>query len=409
MSKKYYTLLDRTIAAAKQDPAQLRALVYQLARLELERALPGKRNSVYLAAVNQQITALETAIEQIESNHNDDRLLTSEASSGDDVIVTPGADAAVVQDGSPRLPMRQAYTPEVLPPLGSPFRAGDLSLRPFATEAEVYAQPVGQSGRDRATSWSTWHLVVVTTLAIAIFSGLQESGNLLNFITRTRGSFLGHGRTDAVLRNQDKMRITGNASGKHVADSQQTPSAASNSGPLANLPIPSVFGVYAINDGQLRDLGLLPIKIPDPRVQISGLISNPSAAVLTNGRLQFIAFRRDLVDSAPDHATVRVVARVMHELTFNAGHAKTVDVQGSWAVRGGIAYDMKVGPVTGHPDMILIRPSDTHFTFPAGRYALALKNTAYDFSVAGPITDPAQCLERTDAMNEPVYNECRSP
>ena len=34
---------------------------------------------------------------------------------------------------------------------------------------------------------------------------------------------------------------------------------------------------------------------------------------------------------------------------------------------------------------------------PAGRYALVIKGQAYDFTVAGPITDAAQCLERVDA------------
>jgi hypothetical protein len=38
---------------------------------------------------------------------------------------------------------------------------------------------------------------------------------------------------------------------------------------------------------------------------------------------------------------------------------------------------------------------------------MVLQGTAYDFSVAGPITDMAQCLERTDAVDVPVYSECR--
>jgi len=42
-----------------------------------------------------------------------------------------------------------------------------------------------------------------------------------------------------------------------------------------------------------------------------------------------------------------------------------------------------------------------------GRYALVLKGLAYDFSVAGPITDPRQCLERLVATNGQFYSECQ--
>jgi hypothetical protein len=71
---------------------------------------------------------------------------------------------------------------------------------------------------------------------------------------------------------------------------------------------------------------------------------------------------------------------------------------------------MKVAPDSANPEMIVISPADGTFTFPAGRYALVLnKNIAYDFSVDGPVSDKAQCLERTDAVNTPVYTECRTP
>ena len=41
------------------------------------------------------------------------------------------------------------------------------------------------------------------------------------------------------------------------------------------------------------------------------------------------------------------------------------------------------------------------------RYALALKGVGYDFTVDGPVTDIASCLERTDALGAPIYTECR--
>lgn len=47
--------------------------------------------------------------------------------------------------------------------------------------------------------------------------------------------------------------------------------------------------------------------------------------------------------------------------------------------------------------------------FPAGRYSLVLKGQAFDFTVSGPITDPAHCLERTEAANGAYYSECQNP
>jgi hypothetical protein len=55
----------------------------------------------------------------------------------------------------------------------------------------------------------------------------------------------------------------------------------------------------------------------------------------------------------------------------------------------------------------VIRPEDANFSFPAGRYALALKGQAYDFTVAGAVTETAQCIERVEAVNGTFYAECR--
>ena len=99
------------------------------------------------------------------------------------------------------------------------------------------------------------------------------------------------------------------------------------------------------------------------------------------------------------------MARVTYAVTFDAaGKARTIDVEKSWAVRGK-SYEMKVAPVSGSDEMIVIRPDDPDFLFPAGRYALLLNGQAYDFSV----TDTAQCLERVDAVGGAVYRECCNP
>jgi hypothetical protein len=68
-----------------------------------------------------------------------------------------------------------------------------------------------------------------------------------------------------------------------------------------------------------------------------------------------------------------------------------------------------VRPIPGNPEMLLVQSEKTDFALPAGRYILVLREQAYDFTVAGEVTDPSQCLERTDAMNGSFYSECKKP
>ncbi len=105
---------------------------------------------------------------------------------------------------------------------------------------------------------------------------------------------------------------------------------------------------------------------------------------------------------------VRVVAQVVRALKFDpGGKAITTKVEDAWVIRSN-SYQMRVAPVANNPEMILIRPDPSDFAFSPGRYALVLKGVAYDFTLDGPLTDAAHCLERTDALDLPVYTECRS-
>jgi hypothetical protein len=81
-------------------------------------------------------------------------------------------------------------------------------------------------------------------------------------------------------------------------------------------------------------------------------------------------------------------------------------VEDTWAVRGG-AIDLRIAPVAANREMIVIRAADPDFTLSPGRYVLMFKNQAYDFSVAGTVSDTAQCLERSDLQDRSVYSECR--
>jgi hypothetical protein len=183
-------------------------------------------------------------------------------------------------------------------------------------------------------------------------------------------------------------------------------SAVDQSPTIYPFEIPDTYGVYAVSDGHLTPLDPLPIRVPDARVAISSSISKPAPAPITNGNLQFVVYHRELATNVPESASVRIVAKVMQATAFVGGKPKAVPVEDMWAVRGG-SIDFRIAPVAANKEMILIRPADPAFTLSPGRYVLMFRNQAYDFSVAGTISDTAHCLERSDLQDRSVYSECR--
>jgi hypothetical protein len=172
-------------------------------------------------------------------------------------------------------------------------------------------------------------------------------------------------------------------------------------------PIPRDYGVFAINDTRLDELEMLSEQIPDKRIAMSTPVTQPSRTALSNGRPRFIVYRRDFANEAPERVDVRVVAQVLRALTFDPkGRPMSAPVSGAWSIRN-ISYSFRVRPVPGNPEMLLIQPENVDLILPAGRYTLVLKNRGYEFTVTGPVTDPSQCLERTEAANGIFYSECK--
>jgi hypothetical protein len=174
--------------------------------------------------------------------------------------------------------------------------------------------------------------------------------------------------------------------------------------PLLPFPLPRTYGVYAGIPGQLFELEQLPIKVPDPRVLASAEITKPSRPPIPGEDLSFVVFRRDLVNSAPQVANVRVVAQVRRTTKFIDGKPTIVPLVGVWRIRNK-AYEFKVSPLEGHNEMVVIQPNPG-FVFPPGRYALVLNGFGYDFAVAGTATAPEQCLEQVEVVNGAVLAEC---
>ena len=394
MPQEYYSVLARSIVNAGQDHSQLRGVIYQLARIELKTELSRRHE----AEMKEQVSALEDAIKQIETDVVENPTLLTFTP---DRVVNPEPEESLSQ-GAPaaRQGSREVIRPEVLPPIDArrPFDAEYSWPRPALAETRGGLAARQPDNQIRATFWWNIQVVAATLLGVAIYAVGETRGDLLGLV-------VGRGSADTSI-----SRVAADDhSGQRVAALLATPANMPNgriNQTIAGAPLPTSYGVYAIDRGKLSDLSTLPIKVPDPRVAISAAIAAPSPTTLSDGKVQFVAYRRDFKNNAPDRVTVRIVARVMQNLSFDKGKAYTENVEGSWVVRSK-SYQMRVAPMGDNPEMIVIEPENSDFVFPAGRYAMVLQGTAYDFSVAGPITDMAQCLERTEALEVPIYSECR--
>jgi len=350
MQQYYYSALASVIMISARDDVQKRRAIYELARSELRQKLQKRFTELAPLQRAQQLRALENAIEQIEADLAQNVPLRTYSRGHVRTSVTPSS--------------VEIIPPEYdLPPLAEPLR-----------------ESLDASTDRRNRSMAGWALPLIGAAAlgavtyVAVERGLQE-------------------RTPTVMATA-KSR-----------DGHQL----QNRSPVAKIPTPISYGVYVLADEHLTELKPLPIKVPAQRAAIAGLILSPSTTNLPTGSARFVVFRRDLANNAPEKVAVRVVARVIHASAGGQTREPPTSSAGeSWTVRDS-SYEMKVSPVDGNPAMILIRPADAGFSFPSGRYALVLKDVAYDFSVDGPITDLAQCVERTDELNPAAYTQCRNP
>jgi hypothetical protein len=391
-ARDYYTLLARTVAAVSEDQAQGRRLVYEFARRKLRRRLQQQFEEGDWAGIEAQMRALETAIDQVESQWAEKVPLTFAAE-------PPLTYRSLGADVTPAHPAHNGLT--IIGREGAAAPAPDADALQHASQPS----PVGGHGQAltalppkpysgaRSTLLGTAQLVLAALLAVTIYAAID--GRLTFGLLGRR----------APVHTVNMNAADGGGRETHAAPDGQ-PRAAKP--PRPGMPMPTEYGAYALSNGQLIELDPLPMKIPDQRVAISPAISAPSRTHLPAGKLAFVVFRRDLVNSAPDHIALRVVAQVARALTFDAGGKPTsTRIDDTWVVRSN-SYQWRVAPLPENPEMIVVRPDPPEAMPPAGRYVLVLKGTGYDFTLDGSAADAAHCLERTDALNAPVYTECRN-
>ena len=389
----FHSVLARMVSTVTEDHNQLRTLIYEFARRKLRKDLFRQFEDGDWSAIERRVSTLEAAIDRVETDF----------SSGAPQLSFQGEQPAIGSDSGQPTTTSTALRPISQREWMAGGHSGRLPSFLSSRTYDVHPQPIVTVTEQDSSfanvrlkkylqsniSW-TLQLTAAVILGLAIYSAVDNE-SVLRFLHAHR-----IGRV-ADLNSTDASR------------SAQSPALAAKATPrsgVSDIPLPSSYGVYALSDGKLTALDLFPLKIPDSRVAMSALVSTPSQAHLSAGPLQFVVYRRDLASDSPDRVAVRVVAQVKRALTFGpGGNPSYTNVEQSWVVRSN-SYDMSVTPVADNPAMVVIRPQKAEFVLPAGRYALVVKKEAYDFTVDGPVRDPAHCLERTDALGAAVYSEC---
>jgi len=426
------------IESAKKDPAQLRHIVYEFARLSLEREVRKQEHdgspSVNVCETPRLMLAFEAAIGHVERFSRQQEKLPYPPADlrslhGPDCL----ADAAVYEfRQSP-----QAYQARKSNEAHAPYESHELYEPVRGESADVpppgLVEPIVTGSNQASNTIDTRDLRGGPRSEVAnrgFRAALLLRGLVVSFAVLVP-SLVAY----ALLKPGVEMAPAARTSIVHVRHPAGPPTEATSSRPLLvaaaspdfvqqsfsegritikaaqseqpSWPLPSVYGVYAVNGGQLIELDPLVGRVPD-KVFMTSPISTPSRTRLADGRIGFIVFRRDVANSPPDRIAVRVIAKIKQSLKFaHNGKAETARLDDVWTVRN-ISYDFRVAPIRENSEMLLLRPESPEFEFAPGRYALVVKGQAYDFTVAGEITETAQCLERTEAANGTFYSECRT-
>jgi len=371
---EYALILSRMINTVKDDPAEIRATIYEFARAKL------KLDTSWAEAAEKErlASALETAIHGVEAFSVRQEQATQ--------LEAPPPVARIAH-GPPTAepPSRSLTTVGPVTPASEDIFLPERA-RPYAEVRHVLEV--------RASSLGP--MLVRFFIGMLLFAGLAG----LAYYKEKLPAIVERLHSPTAEDAPAIAPATAPAEAKAVVPQQVTSPA---------FPVPSDYGIYALSNGALSELSALSERVPDKRIAVSTPINRASRTTLADGKAKFIIFRRDLAGNAPDRIDVRVVARVARASTFDAkGKPSYVAVSDAWNIRN-LSYEFRVRPIAGNPEMLLVQSENPDFVLPAGRYALVLREQGYDFVVAGAVTDLSQCLERTDAVNGAFYSECKKP
>ncbi|MFC0242350.1 hypothetical protein [Rhodopseudomonas telluris] len=375
-------VLSRLIDAAQADQAQLRHTIYELARVKLREEFRGRKD----CDIERLAAAFDGAIENLESfsEPRDARPLWPSALS------------------------RLAEPDDVVPPFVAARKI--LQARPIegagedCSDEQTVPDPFS-AARVRQLSRGSFPVASIAAVGRLALIGILIAG--------AAAVALNWGRVQSTIAEElaaapadTSVQIRSEAANMALAPPSSTapPLPSKPAGP--GFPLPSSFGVYAIDGDRLVELKALPGRVPDLRVAISAAITAPSEAQIASVQPRFVMFRRDLVPNAPDAVQMRVLAKVRNA-SASRRDVKSSEIRepDAWVIRN-ISVPYRVAPIDGQSEMLLIQPEVDDRPLPSGRYILVIKGQAFDLSIAGAITAPQQCVERVNATNGTFYMPC---
>jgi hypothetical protein len=366
---EFALVLARTIESIKSDPEQLRGAVYELARQKLREQFSHEDAS----QVTHLTAALEVAIQGVEAHSRKDADRQA-------LAFNPSAPPAITD-------RRYPANVEVLEPAASETYRDSLTHAP---PPRWITDPDEKPSAKRVSFGAPLRfMLVVGVLLVAVALVLQRSGQLTRFWSAP---------------SVEAAREISPGQSPVPAD----PHPAAPEPPKPTQLLPASFGVYAIDGDKLYELEPLPGRAPDVRVAVSAVVQTPSQTIVPDGSLRFIVYRRDSGNSAPDQADVRVVAKIQQATTFDAAGKPVIGKaeEDNWVIRN-ISVPYRTAPVKDNAEMYEVKSRDPDATLSPGRYALVVKSQAYDFTVAGTVTDDRQCLARLAAANGTFYSACQ--
>ena len=364
---EFALVLARTIESIKTDPEQLRGAVYELARQKLREQFSHED----AAQIPQLTAALEVAIQGVEEHARKDAARQS-------LAFSPNSAPRAITDGR--------YPPEVEvlePVYADPYDGPARAVPPrWITDPEEKS-----SGKRVSFGAPLRFMLVIGVALVAALLIMQRTGQL--------SRFWGAPSVEAARETAVTAKVN------------SRPAPAEPEPPKVTRLLPTSFGIYAIDGEKLYELEPLQGRAPDIRVAVSAAILTPSKTTLPDGNVKFIVFRRDSGNSAPDQADVRVVAKIDQATTFDAAGKPVVGKgEENWVIRN-ISFPYRTAPVKENPEMYEVQSKDPDVALTPGRYALVIKGQAYDFTVAGTVTDDHQCLARLAAANGTFYSACQ--
>lgn len=361
---QFALVIARILETVKNDPEYMRQVVYDLARHKLQEQF----THADAADVRRMQAALEAAINGVEEFFRQD----------------PGAPNPT----SPQL-TKAVVSGEAPIPKSAPL--------PRTREIVLY----GEGSLRDPRRWITKPRMIVLLAFVVVGLLLHERDQLAGLITTTGRSI------------ESASQEAGPSAAVAIPVPSAPPTIAPAPVPMAaakpTRALPTEYGVYALDDEDrpIVKLQLLPGKSPDIRIAFSPTFKIPDQPALPSGRVKFVVFRREAVNSIPDSAEVRVVAKIAREFSNAAAGKKLNDDEDAWVIRN-FSYAFQVSPVAGSAEMYELRSEDSALDLPPGNYVLVLKAQTYFFRIGGEISDVRQCIERVVASNGTFYAPCKT-